>query len=123
MSGIHIEIEENSNTNQRESVNSEENYDIPIILNNVMVNETFDGDAYVAKQLDYQENYTMNDLKKIADYYNIQTRKLRKDELIQELVIFESDENNNEVYLRRLQAWYWLKEFKQDAKLKQYILF
>ena len=121
MSGIHIEIEEN--TNERESVNSEENYDIPIILNNVVVNETFDGDAYVAKQLDYQENYTMNDLKKIADYYDIQYRKLRKDELIQELVIFESDENNNEVYLRRLQAWYWLKEFKQDAKLKQYILF
>ena len=123
MSGIHIEIEENTNTNQRDSVNSEENYDIPIILNNVVVNETFDGDAYVAKQLDYQENYTMADLKKIADYYDIQTRKLRKDELIQELVLFESDENNNEVYLRRLQAWYWLKEFKQDAKLKQYILF
>jgi len=123
MNGIHIEIEENTNTNQRDSVNSEENYDIPVILNNVVVNETFDGDAYVAKQLDYQENYTMADLKKIADYYDIQTRKLRKDELIQELVLFESDENNNEVYLRRLQAWYWLKEFKQDAKLKQYILF
>ena len=84
---------------------------------------TFDSDSFVAKQLDYQENYTMPELKRIADYYEISIRKMRKEEVIQELVIFESDPNNSVTYLKRLEAWYWLKELKKDSKLKQYILF
>lgn len=84
---------------------------------------TFDTDCFVAKQLDYQENYILGDLKKIADYYDISARKLRKDELIQEIVIYESNPENAEIYLKRLQSWYWLKELKQDPKLKQFILF
>lgn len=85
--------------------------------------EEFNGDSFLAKQLDYKENFILSDLKKIADYYQINTRKLRKEELIQEIVIFECDPQNSEVYLRRLQAWYWLNELKKDAQLKQYILF
>jgi hypothetical protein len=65
----------------------------------------------------------MNDLKKIADYYEINYRKLKKDELIQEIVIYESDPSNSNTYMKRLQAWYWLKELKEDPKLKQFILF
>ena len=45
-------------------------------------------DSFVAKQLHYQENYIMADLKKIADFYEISVRKLRKEEIIQEIVLF-----------------------------------
>lgn len=83
----------------------------------------FNGDTFIAKQLDYQENYIMSDLKKIADYYEISHRKLRKDELIQEIVIYESDPSNAMEYFKRLQAWYWMKELKDDPKLKHYIIF
>ena len=88
-----------------------------------MPEHDFDTDNFIAKQLDYQENTTMPELKRIAEYYDISVRKLRKDELIQELVIFEGDPVNAEVYLKRLQAWYWMKELKSDPKLKQYVLF
>ena len=27
-----------------------------------------------------------------------------------------------QTYLRRLQAWHWLTEMKNDAKLKQYVI-
>ena len=121
MSGIQIEIKE-ENTENVASRRSTDSFDDSYLANS-FIDTSFDSDTYVAKQVDYQENYVLADLKKIADYYEIQTRKLRKDELIQEIVLYESDPTHSALYLKRLQAWYWLKEFKNDPKLKQYILF
>ena len=80
-------------------------------------------DRFFARQVEYQENCLMADLKKIAEYYDIPYRKLRKDELVQSIVLFECDPSNEEIYMRRVQAWYWLNELKEDPKLKQYVLF
>lgn len=79
-------------------------------------------DSFVAKQLHYQENYIMADLKKIADFYEISVRKLRKEEIIQEIVLFELNPDNSVIYFQRLQAWHWLTEMKNNPKLKQYII-
>tara|TARA_A100001015_G_C14919290_1_gene683657 strand:+ start:95 stop:439 length:345 start_codon:yes stop_codon:yes gene_type:complete len=114
MENICIEIDDSSNKNFAFGT---EDVPIPEQVN------TFDSDSFIARQLDYQENYTMPELKRIADYYEISIRKMRKEEVIQELIIFESDPNNSVTYLKRLEAWYWLKELKKDSKLKQYILF
>lgn len=114
MDNICIEIDDNVCVNK--SFGKEEQ---PICEDEIL----FDGDSFIAKQLDYKDNYTLPEIKKIADYYEISTRKLRKEEIIQELVLFECDPNNAIVYLKRLQAWHWMKELKQDSKLKQFILF
>lgn len=92
-------------------------------INGNNINISFDSDNFVAKQLDYQENYLLADLKKIADYYGIITRKLKKEELVQEIVLFEANPENGRLYLKRLEGWYWLKELKKDPKLKQFIIF
>ena len=123
MNSIQIEIKENNENNENVETKSSDQSFTTSSLTNAVVDEAFDADCYLAKQLDYQENYLIADLKKIADYYDIPTRKLRKDELIQEIVLYESDPSHSEVFLKRVQAWYWLKEFKEDTKLKQYILF
>ena len=114
MENICIEIEDSANAN---SVYGKEE---KVTGTNQM---NVDTDAFVAKQLDYQENYTVPELKKIAVYYDISVRKMRKEELVQELVIFEGDPDNSVIYLKRLEAWFWMKELKKDPKLKQYILF
>lgn len=90
------------------------------------INETdcgFNIDVFVAKQLDYSENYIMSGLKKIADYYDINYRKLKKDDLIQEIVIYECDPSNEILYMRRKRSWQLLMELKEDPKLKHYIIF
>jgi hypothetical protein len=117
---IHIEDNLTEPGKATENVDTKNNN---VIGKNSIVGSEFDTDNFLAKQLDYNENYLIADLKKIAEYYDIPTRKLRKEELVQELVIFENDPENAEVYLKRLQAWFWLKELKQDPKIKQYILF
>lgn len=120
MDGIQIEITETSEINNNSSEREEK---LSSLNNSKISNIEFDTDTFVAKQLDYQENYLIADLKKIADYYEIPTRKLRKDDIIQEIVIYESNPDNSETYLKRLQSWYWLKELKEDSKLKHFILF
>jgi len=89
----------------------------------IQTSDTFDSDTFVAKQLDYSENYTLMDLKKIADYYDIIVRKLRKDELIQEIVLFEIDPHNCIIYFKRVQGWEYINLLMRDNKLKKYILF
>jgi hypothetical protein len=116
MENICIEIDDSANKNNEFGKD-----DVPIPQQEEP--SMFDSDSFVARQLDYQENYTMPELKKIAEYYDISIRKMRKEEVIQELVIFESDPNNSVTYLKRLEAWFWMKELKKDTKLKQYILF
>ena len=96
------------------SIEIEENNESPVEC---------DMDLFIAKQLDYQENYKLSDLKKIAEYYDILVRKLKKNDIIQEIVIFESDPDNAYEYNERLQAWYWLGEFSNNPKLKKYIIF
>ena len=67
------------------------NYEVNGYVDDMNINNM---DSFVAKQLDYQENYLLADLKKIADFYDIPVRKMRKEEIIQEIVVFEIDPGN-----------------------------
>ena len=80
-------------------------------------------DEFVAKQLDYSENYKVSDLKRIAEYYEIETRKLKKAELVEAIVVFESVIDNMEVVFERMKLWDYIYELKCDKYLKQFILF
>ena len=62
----------------------------------------------IAKEIDYQTNYTKKDLDKIADYYNLNKRK-KKIELVEEIVQFENDMLNIEiVYKRKKLFLFWV---------------
>ena len=86
-------------------------------------NPDFFMDSILANQLNYSDNYVLAELKKIAAYYDISTRKLRKEELIQEIVLFESDQTHSDIVNQRIKLWYFVKELKQDKYFKPLILF
>ena len=92
-------------------------------FNSMDSHEDCEMDQYIARELDYRENYTVKMLGCIADYYAISKRKLKKDALIQEIVIFEQDPSNREIVLRRKKFWFYLEELKKDPYLSKYILF
>lgn len=100
--------------------------DIDVLMdefNSMDSHKDYEMDQYVAHELDYRENYTVKMLGCIADYYDISKRKLRKDDLIQEIVIFEQDPINIETVERRKKFWSYLEELKKDPYLSKYILF
>ena len=77
----------------------------------------------MALEIDYSTNYTVKSLSQILDYYELNYRKLKKDEIIQMLVLFENDPLNCELVERRRGLWDNIAELKEDKYFKKFIIF
>ena len=89
------------------------------IASSSIINE----DELCSIELDYNTNYTVKDLNHILDYYKIQRKKLKKEEMIQIIILFECSPENQSIVYRRKQLWYYIKELKKDKYFKKYIIF
>ena len=67
-------------------------------------------------------NYTKKYLELISDYYDISKRKKKKQDLVQDIIIFEQDAHNEEMVEKRKLGWYCIDTIKNDDKLKKFIL-
>ena len=80
-------------------------------------------DDISAQQIDYSENYTVKMLSHIANYYDIQKKKLKKDELISLIVDYENNpENSIQVYNRK-RYWHYIQELQEDSYFGKFIVF
>ena len=79
-------------------------------------------DLYFAEVLDYKDNYTKKQLEFIAGYYDIKTRKKKKEELAEEIVIFEKAEENIDLVQRRKMMWFYIDEISNDSYLSKYLI-
>jgi hypothetical protein len=79
-------------------------------------------DDYIALEIDYQTNYIKKELERIADYYGISKRKKRKDQLVEEIVIFEKDPENIELVYRRKRLWSCIEEIRGDKYLIKFLI-
>ena len=82
-------------------------------------------DHKLALETDYNTNYNVKQLKQIITYYEIQLdkRNLKKKELINEIIIFELDNDNKNIVNKRKQLWFYMKQLKDDKCLNKFILF
>ena len=67
-------------------------------------------------------NKTIKKLKIICEYYGLK-KKGKKDELIQQIELFENDPKHIEIVSKRKLFWYYMNELKHDKILKKFILF
>ena len=80
-------------------------------------------DKAIALELEYSTNYTVKQLSQILDYYEISKRKLRKDEMVQILVMFETDAQNASLVSRRKRLWANAQELREDPYFAKFIVF
>ena len=78
-------------------------------------------DAFLASELDYTLNYTVKELIRIAEYYELFTKRKKKSELIESIVVYES--NNEAAALRRRVFWSLIKILQKDKYLNRFIMF
>jgi hypothetical protein len=75
----------------------------------------------------YKENYTVKELLLICEYYGtakeLKAQKCNKDEIIQFLVLYESNPNNSDIVFKRQNMWFYITELKNDKFMKKYVLF
>jgi hypothetical protein len=74
----------------------------------------------------YNKNYTVNQLLKICEYYDllkyVKMAKYKKTEIINAIILFEMDNANREIVLKRRQIWFYVEELLNDKFMKKYIL-
>ena len=90
-----------------------------------LINDSFGNNLYNYDTLKifFNENYTVKQLQKVANYYNINTRKALKNEIIELIVLFELEESNYEKVKNRKKLWFYMDELKNDPYLKKFIFF
>ena len=83
--------------------------------------EFFKMDCATAVSFDYEMNYTIKQLKHIAGYYGLKC-KPRKVDLIQDIVVFETDAANGDAVARRKRLFRYMDILKSDDYLKMYVI-
>lgn len=128
---------DNSNEIKQMLYELEETDDIEEIMNyNLMTNEDdtsiYDStkklydDKYGMNNEEFYEEYTIKELLRICNYYdiekNIKMAKYKKQDIISSVVYFESLPENNTIVLKRHKLWSYIIELKLDPKMKKYVL-
>ena len=79
-------------------------------------------DGFMALEMDYNDNYLKTELVHICNYYNILTRKKRKDELANEITLFEMEKVNVDLVIKRKYLWNCIEELSTDNYLKKFLV-
>ena len=66
--------------------------------------------------------YTVKQLNYIMQYYNISKGRMCKDEIIQSIIIFETDENNINIVSKRKYLWNMVAQLKNDEFFTKYVI-
>ncbi|MAU37483.1 MAG: hypothetical protein CMD14_09000 [Flavobacteriales bacterium] len=66
--------------------------------------------------------YTVKQLNYIMQYYNISKGRMCKDEIIQSIIIFETDENNINIVNKRKYLWNMVVQLKNDEFFAKYVI-
>ena len=82
------------------------------------LSEQINMDECLAMTVNYDNNYTLKDLQKIAEYYEISIRKLNKSEIIEKILTYEDSSNNKAITTRRKHLWNCMRQIKKDKYLK-----
>jgi hypothetical protein len=71
---------------------------------------------------EYANHYNTSDIKKICEYYGLNTTKSKRDMII-DIVVFEKNPDNFSRVYQRKKLWNYMKEIKEDSYLRKYLIF
>ena len=91
--------------------NTSDNIDIDYTTNNIE-----------CEQLNYELNYLKKDLIHIMNYYGLSVRKKKKSEIIEDIINFESNKDNQFIVNHRKTLWYYWEELLNDEYLSKFVI-
>ena len=119
MQNITYEISENNNTEVKQPI------DIDSLMEEIALQTIKDAkqdDIMYAIQVEYESNYNVKQLGLIMDYYELPKRKLRKDEIVQMIMLYECEPTNALKVEQRKRLWTYVSELKKDKFFNKYLL-
>jgi hypothetical protein len=74
----------------------------------------------------YELNYNVKQLMLICEYYNIlkdvRVNKLKKQDIIEQIIFFENNPENIEIVNKRKEFWCYMDELKNDKIMKRFVI-
>jgi hypothetical protein len=92
-------------------------------LNNFDIDFNSIQDAKVFMDMkDYEMNYNVKQLSLICEYYGLRITKQKKQDIIEQIVIFENTMENIVITMKRKELWYYINELKNDKMMKKFVI-
>jgi hypothetical protein len=89
-------------------------------------NAGYENDQLYIDMLNYDMNFTVKQLLLICEYYgllkDVKTNKMKKQDIIEQILLFENNNDNYETVIRRKELWYYINELKEDKMMKKFII-
>lgn len=150
MSNVHFFVDDNNDTNNNNNNNNVMNYDemdIDAQLASVLTeeeyntyifnktnknecedhnNDTIEVDMYnidIDELMLFYNKSNVKSLTRLLQYYDIYKPKMLKNEMIQVLVLFETQKENTYIVNNRMRLWRNIEELKADPFFGKYIMF
>jgi hypothetical protein len=82
----------------------------------------------------YELNFTIKQLLLICDYYGLtkqtktieyygsKAKKMKKQDIITLIIMFENDTENIEIVIKRKEFWFYLDQLKDDKIMKKFVI-
>jgi len=93
-------------------------------LNEIDMSTMQHDDVFVEVK-NYELNFNVKQLMLICEYYDmkdIRTNKLKKQDIIEQIILFESSLENIEIVTKRKELWYYIDELKNDKMMKRFVI-
>jgi hypothetical protein len=93
-------------------------------LNEIDMSTMQDDDIFVEMK-NYDLNFNVKQLMLICEYYNmkdIRVNKLKKQDIIEQIILFETNPENIEIVTKRKELWYYIDELKNDKMMKRFVI-
>ena len=117
-----LSCDENNIDEQLASILSEEEYNK--FINNSNNDDTYDNTEFDIDQLMlFYNEHNVKSLTQLLQYYGIYKQKMVKNEMIQVLALFETQEENINIVNKRIRLWRNIEELKADPFFSKYIMF
>jgi predicted DNA-binding protein (UPF0278 family) len=115
-----------SDTNSEFNIIDNAIIDNAIIDNTIIDNAIISMDNMYPEILNYKINFTVKQLMQVCEYYgiskNMKSAKANKDEIINNIVLFENNPDNYSIVIKRKLMWYYIEELKSDKFMKKFVL-
>ena len=72
-------------------------------------------------EIEFNE-YTLKELQRFCDYYKLPKHKMKKQDLIKQLILFEVNNENKNIVETRRTLWEYFLILKQDPFFKKFII-
>ena len=96
------------------------------INDNINDNTIINMDNVYPEIINYKINFTVKQLMQICEYYgiskNMKSAKANKEDIINNIVLFENNPDNYSIVIKRKLMWYYIEELKSDKFMKKFVL-